>query len=153
MFLGAFFAIMLPIYIFIGLQPVPSADATSLPRLEVPSINLTTPVATLEVEDRQLTAPNTIAGVYYSAQNKSFIIGHSSTVFQQLDQVHVNDIFTFDDKTYQIQELKTLLKSDIDMDEILQNESEPTIIIMTCAGQPLANQDATHRLIITARQV
>ena len=32
MFLGAFFAIMLPIYIFIGLQPIPTANADSLPR-------------------------------------------------------------------------------------------------------------------------
>lgn len=150
LFLGAFFAIMLPIYIFIGLQPIPTANADSLPHLEIPSISLNTPVASLELTDHQLIAPETIAGVYKSAENKLFIIGHSSTVFKKLDRVKVGETFTYEGKTYQVQELKTLLKSDISMTEILQAEGQETIIIMTCAGSPLPNQDATHRLIVTA---
>lgn len=153
MFLISFFAIMLPIYIFIGLQPAPIADAASYPQLEISSINLKTPVANIEPTDRQLVAPSTIAGAYQSATNKTFIIGHSSTVFQKLDQIKVNDTFTYNNKTYIVQELKTLLKTDIDMTEILQSESKDTIIIMTCAGESLPNQDATHRLIISATLV
>jgi sortase (surface protein transpeptidase) len=36
------------------------------------------------------------------------------------------------------------------MNELLSDAPEKTVIIMTCAGDPLPNQDATHRLIITA---
>lgn len=150
MFLSSFFAIMLPIYIFIGLQPVPIANADSLPRLTISSIGLNTPVTTIELANRQLIAPDTIAGVYPSAENKLFIIGHSSTVFQKLDQVKVGDVFIYNNTTYQVKSLETLPKSDISMSQILQPEAEPTLIIMTCAGDPLPDQDATHRLIITA---
>ncbi len=153
MFLGAFFAIMLPIYIFIGLQPIPTVNAGSLPRLEIPSIKLNTPVASLELTNHQLIAPETIAGIYESTENKLFIIGHSSTVFKKLDRVKVSETFVYENQTYQVQELKTLPKSDIRMSEILQAEDQPTIILMTCAGTPLPNQDATHRLIITATLV
>lgn len=151
MFLGAFFAIMLPIYIFIGLQPIPTANADSLPRLDIASINLSTPVTTIELtDDRQLISPATIAGVYEAAENKLFVIGHSSTVFNELHRVKVNDIIEYNGKQYVIRELRTLQKSDINMRQVLQSETEPTIIIMTCAGTPLPNQDATHRLIVTA---
>lgn len=150
MFLGAFLSIMLPIYIFIGLQPALPADAASLPQLEISSINLKTPVAELTLTDRQLVAPATIAGVYTQAENKLFIIGHSSTVFKKLDQTHVDDLIIYNGKTYRIREMQTLLKADISMNQILQAEPEETLIIMTCAGEPLPNQDATHRLILTA---
>lgn len=150
MFVSAFFAIMLPVYLFIGLQPVPVANADALPRLEITSINLNTPVATVELTDRQLIAPDMIAGVYAGAENKLFIIGHSSTVFQKLDQVKVGETFTYDNVLYQVKSLETLPKADISMTNILKAEDEATIILMTCAGDPLPNQDATHRLIITA---
>lgn len=153
MFLSAFFAIMLPVYIFIGLQPIPNAEAASLPKLEIKSISLATPVAPIQLKDRRLIAPNHIAGIYSNAENKLFIIGHSSTVFKKLDQVHIGDTFSYNDITYRIQKLETIPKTEISMSEILQAESEPTIIIMTCAGEPLANQDATHRLIVTATKI
>lgn len=151
LFLGAFFAIMLPIYIFIGLQPIPIASADSLPHLTINSISLTTPVATVTLTDKhELIAPATIAGVYEAAENKLFIIGHSSTVFAKLDRAKVGDIITYDQHSYTIRELQTLQKSDINMSQILEATPQPTLIIMTCAGIPLPNQDATHRLIITA---
>ena len=42
-------------------------------------------------------------------------------------------------------------KAKIDMRDVLQAESNDTIVLMTCAGQDLGNKDATHRLIITAK--
>lgn len=150
LFLACFLTIMLPVFIFIGLQPIP-VDATSLPQLNIPSISLATPVSTVELADRQLIAPAAIAGVYYAAENKLFIIGHSSSVFKHLEQVQLGDNFIFDDKTYHIHDIKTLAKADISMKRLLQPEAEETIVIMTCAGEPLPEQDATHRLIITAR--
>lgn len=151
-FLGSFFAVMLPVFFFIGLQPIP-VDAASLPQLQMPSIELETPVATIELVDRQLEAPATIAGVYSQAENKLFIIGHSSTVFKNLHKLQINDTFTYDSKTYLVKQIETLAKPDISMNQILQAEAQETIVIMTCAGDPLPNQDATHRLIVTATLV
>lgn len=150
LFLAFFMVFMLPIYFYIGLQPAPIADAASYPQLEISSINLKTPVATLAITDRQLIAPATIAGAYQDVENKTFIIGHSSTVFKKLERVKVGETIIYNDQKYIVSELQTLLKADIDMREILQAEEQETIIIMTCAGEPLPNQDATHRLIITA---
>lgn len=150
MFLAAFLAIMLPIYIFIGLQPSIPADAASYPQLEISSIHLKSPVATLQLTaEHELIAPAAIAGVYTQAENKLFIIGHSSTVFKKLHQVQIGDAITYNGDEYTIKQLETLAKSDISMSEILQAELAPTLILMTCAGTPLPNQDATHRLIIT----
>lgn len=147
---AAFFMIMLPIYLFIGLQPAPFADAASYPILEIPTINLKTPVASVELVDRQLAVPATIAGIYQPFDNKLFIIGHSSTVFKNLNQLQLNHTFTYANETYHITDRTILQKSNISMNELLADTPEKTIIIMTCAGEPLPNQDATHRLIITA---
>ncbi len=152
-FLLSFLSLMLPIYLFIGLQPSIPAEAASYPTLEINSISLKTPVAPLVITNQQLYAPDTLAGAYSQSENKTFIIGHSSTVFKKLDQVHVDDTLTYSNKIYRIVELKTLQKADISMTEILQAESEDTIILMTCAGEPLPERDATHRLIITAKYV
>lgn len=151
LFLVAFITIMLPVYFFIGFQPSIPADAASYPQLEIPAIGLKSPVAHLELTaDHQLIAPAAIAGVYTQAQNKLFIIGHSSTVFKHLDDVQLADTFTYDDQTYRITDIQTLAKPDIDMRKILQAAKQETIVIMTCAGTPLPDQDATHRLIVTA---
>lgn len=150
MFLVAFLAVMIPIYVFIGLQPSVPVDAASYPQLEISSIQLKTPVASLQLTDHQLIAPAAIAGVYTQADNKLFVIGHSSTVFKKLHQVQVGDTIIYNHDTYTITELQTLAKADISMAEILQAAAEPTLVLMTCAGTPLPNQDATHRLIVTA---
>lgn len=147
---AAFFMIMLPIYLFIGLQPAPLVDAASYPSLEIPAINLKTPVTNVELIDHQLTVPATIAGIYQPFENKLFIIGHSSTVFQNLDQLKIGQTFSYDDQQFIITDHTILEKSAISMNDILKDVPEKTVIIMTCAGESLPNQDATHRLIITA---
>lgn len=149
-FVIGFFLIMLPIYLYIGFQPAASTEALGYPELAIPSISLTTPVQPIKLTDRQLIAPNTIAGAYNANPNKTFIIGHSSTVFQKLHNVNVGDAFSYNGKTYHIITSETVEKSAINMQEILAPSTKDTIIIMTCAGEPLPNQDATHRLIITA---
>lgn len=149
-FVAGFFMIMVPIYLYLGFLPASSLDYTNYPTLEIPTINLSTPVAKIELQDRELIAPATIAGVYQPHLNKLFIIGHSSTVFKNLHQISENALFSYENQTYQVQSISTLEKSAIDMKNILSPTEEKTIIIMTCAGTPLPNQDATHRLIITA---
>lgn len=146
-----FFMIMIPIYLFIGLQPTPLVDAASYPALEIPAINLKTPVASVELIDRQLAVPATIAGVYQPFENKLFIIGHSSTVFQNLDQLEVGQAFSYNGQHFLVTDRIILEKSAISMNALLSDAPDKTIIIMTCAGEPLPNQDATHRLIVTAK--
>lgn len=149
-FTVGFFLIMLPIYLYIGFQPVASIEALSYPELSIDSISLNTPVESITLTDRQLVSPDNIAGVYNANPGKTFIIGHSSTVFQNLYQVQIDDTFTYDDRTYRITKTEILEKSAINMQTILAPSVSDTIIIMTCAGEPLPNHDATHRFIVTA---
>ena len=149
-FVACFFLIMLPIYLYIGFQPVASTEALSYPTLKIDDISLSTPVEPLQLTDHQLIAPANIAGSYSSQPNKTLIIGHSSTVFRQLDQIRIGESLVYNEKTYRITKREILEKSAIDMTAILATSDVDTIIIMTCAGEPLPNQDATHRLIVTA---
>ncbi len=149
-FTTGFFAVMLPIYIFIGMQPASSINTEGLPTLVVPSIGLETPVSTLELTNQELIAPANIAGSYASAENKFFIIGHSSTVFRKLDRAEVGDVVDYDGAKYRIDKREILEKAQINMYDILAPSETPTLVIMTCAGENLPNQDATHRLILTA---
>lgn len=153
LFLSSFFAIMLPIYLFIGFQPAPIANASSLPKLEISSIALETPVTAVTLVEHEFVVPSHIAGYYTEAENKIFIMGHSSTVFKNLDEVSIGDQIVYRGEKYVIQNIETLPKAEISMSKILQAEEQPTIIMMTCAGNPLPNQDATHRLIVTATKV
>lgn len=152
-FLVAFFLIALPIYTYIGLQPASSIEASHYPKLKISSISLETPVATLELVDHQLIAPVSIAGSYQPNPTKTFIIGHSSTVFKNLSKLINDEKFIYNEKIYKIIKIETLTKEAVNMPKILAPTETETIILMTCAGEPLPNQDATHRLIITAERI
>ena len=145
-----FFTVALPVYIYLGFQPNIPADAASYPRLSIAAINLETPVEKLALEGRKLNVPDMIAGSYSSEPKKTLIVGHSSTVFEDLDQLEVGQELVYDDQRYSISGIEVLAKDDISMVEILSETAEDTIVLMTCAGESLPNQDATHRLIITA---
>jgi len=149
--LALFVSLVLPLYLYFGLQPNIPADAASYPRLVIPGIQLDTPVEELELEDRQLNVPDMIAGSYSSEPNKTLIVGHSSTVFEDLDQLEIGQELTYNDRNYEITYLEVLEKEKISMRKVLAGATEDTLILMTCAGESLPNQDATHRLIITAR--
>ena len=56
----------------------------------------------------------------------------------------------YDSKRYKISRIEILEKSEINMSQVLAGAPVDTIVLMTCAGESLPNQDATHRLIITA---
>ena len=149
--MALFVSLVLPLYLYFGLQPNIPADAASYPRLVIPGIQLDTPVEELELEDRQLNVPDMIAGSYSSEPNKTLIVGHSSTVFEDLDQLEIGQELTYNDRNYEITYLEVLAKEKISMRKVLAGATEDTLILMTCAGESLPNQDATHRLIITAR--
>lgn len=145
-----FFMIALPVYLYIGFQPNIPADAASYPRLLATDINLDTPVEKLSLDGRQLNVPDMIAGYYSSEQNKTLLVGHSSTVFEKLDQLKIGQDIEYDSKRYKISRIEILEKSEINMSQVLAGAPVDTIVLMTCAGESLPNQDATHRLIITA---
>lgn len=138
-------------YIAVGFKP--SAEASADNRLFIPAINLQTPVKTVTKNNNKLDVPDEIAGVYNEKHNKTLIIGHSTTVFKNLNNLHPGDAFTFDHENYLITEMVTVPKSSINMTDLLSAADEPTIIIMTCAGTPVSNTDTTHRLLVTAVQV
>lgn len=140
-------------YLFIGFRP---ADATAYEisnGLAIPSINLISGVTSLELKDRKLDTPSTIVGSYSNSMNKTFLIGHSSTVFQNLKSVKVGESIYYDDKEYKITEMQTLKKSDVDMGDVLKAEDVDTVVIMTCAGETISKTDATHRLLVTAVRI
>lgn len=150
-FFAMIFVVLLPIYFFIGFQPAASLDTANYPLLSIQDINLETPVQPLSLTaQHELIAPVNLAGSYQSNPNTTLIIGHSSTVFQNLHNISIGKQLTYANQTYRIVNVTTLPKDDINMSTLLESNALPTLILMTCAGDPLPNQDATHRLILTA---
>lgn len=147
---AGFFMIFLPLYFFFGFQPVNEVDAANYPELRIPSIELQAPVKPVAVHERQLEVPDTIAGSYSSHNNKTLLVGHSSTIFKNLHEVENGSLIIYNNHNYRVTKVETYPKTDISMSKILADAEVDTIIIMTCAGEPLPNQDATHRLLITA---
>ena len=146
-------------FITIGLQPVRSAEAVYAEEstyadatLEIPAINLSTPVMQSTMSDNILSVPEQIAASYSSSENKALIFGHSSTVFSNLKSISENDTITYRDKSYHVTNITEQEKSNINMADILAPADQDTIILMTCSGEkiPGTSGDHTHRLIITA---
>ena len=148
-----FYIVAFATYLILGLQPAEAIQYEISGSLSIPSIGLTSDVTSLELKDRKLDTPNTIVGSYDSSTNKTFLIGHSTTVFKNLNQVKAGDLVEYNGKKYRIVDTKTLEKADIDMKTLLAPEDHNTLVIMTCAGEILDHQDATHRFIVTALEV
>lgn len=140
-------------YLILGLQPAEAIQYEISGNLNIPSIGLNSDVTSLELKDHKLDTPNTIVGSYNASANKTFLIGHSTTVFKNLNQVKVGNLIEYNGKKYRITDTKTLAKEDIDMKTLLAQETHDTLVIMTCAGKILDHQDATHRFIVTALQI
>ena len=70
------------IFGYFGMQPH-NVEANSNLILEAPKISLKSAIKVLQLNnDYTLTAPDQIAGLYYAAENNTFIIGHSSNLWQ-----------------------------------------------------------------------
>ena len=140
-------------YLILGIQPAEATHYEISGNLNISSIGLNSDVTTLELKDHRLNTPDTIVGSYTKYDSKIFLIGHSSTVFKNLNQVKIGNTIEYNGKTYRITDTKTLAKSEIDMNALLAPETRNTLVIMTCAGEILENQDATHRFIVTALEI
>ena len=99
-------------YLIIGFVPAGATDYIVSARISIPAINLLSDVTTLEKDGRTLHTPDTIVGSYSESENKTLLIGHSSTVFKNLDEAEVGDAIWYNGHGYQIVEADTLLKSE-----------------------------------------
>lgn len=138
------------VYIIIGLQPAGATSYTVSSELNIPSIGLNTDVTELKLNHHQLDTPDNIVGSFTQFEHKTLLIGHSTSVFQNLHQVTLGSSITYDRQTYRITAIDIIPKSTISMSQLLAPTTKDTIVIMTCAGQLLGDGDATHRLIVTA---
>lgn len=129
---------------------VSDTNAATSDQLIISGINLNTAVENVELKGNELTSPENIAGAYNAARNKTLLIGHSTTVFKNLDQIDGDMIIEYRNKDYKITEMVLMKKEDISMFDLTRPAEEDTIILMTCAGKETSDKDFTHRLIITA---
>lgn len=146
----AVYVVALLVYMIIGLKPAGATEPIASKSLSIPSIGLKSDVVTLNLEDHRLKTPDTIVGSYSRSKNKTLLIGHSTTIFQELSDVKVGDVVIYNEKEYHISTTDVVEKTEIRMSRLLKSERKDTIVIMTCAGTLLEDGDATHRLIITA---
>ena len=141
------------VYVAIGLQPAEAKHYDVSGDILIPAIDLISDVTTLTLHDNKLDTPDTIVGEYSRNASKTFLIGHSSTVFKDLYKIKASDRIYYDNTEYKVVGLETLEKSEIDMNAVLAPAKKQTLVIMTCAGESLGNGDATHRLIVTAVKI
>lgn len=138
------------VYLVIGLQPAEATQYEVAAELDIPSINLTVDVTRLSLNENKLDTPDTIVGSYSRTENKTLLIGHSSTVFDNLKNVKLKDQVNYDGQSYRVVGIHKMEKAEVKMDDLLQRADKDTLVIMTCAGQLLDGGDATHRLVLTA---
>ena len=154
----AFYAVFIPTFIWIGFGEVKSEQTYAVEaqeateHLTIAKINLDAPVKKVKLDGTKLEVPEQIAGSYTPSENKTLLIGHSSTVFKNLDQLRVGDEIVFNNEQFTITNTEVLAKAEIEMSEVLKNEEVRTLVIMTCAGENIGGNDFSHRLIVTATQ-
>ena len=138
------------IYIIVGLQPAKATEYEKNGEIVIPSINLESDTVKLNLVGRKLETPDTLVGSFAQNENKTLLIGHSTTVFSNLGQIKLKDRIIYNGRDYFVRKIQTWKKELIDMGRLLRPEEKDTIVLMTCAGVLLGEGDATHRLIITA---
>ena len=144
------YLILFGAYLVIGAEPARANHYEISATLSAPSINLNSAVTTLSLNNGHLDTPDYIAGSFQNSANKTLIIGHSTTVFQNLDAIQAGDAIIYNDTVFRVASTSIVAKSDINMKKLLQGSSTETIVLMTCAGTDLGHGDATHRLLVTA---
>ena len=148
-------------YIIVGFWPSESSASEEIAmatedlsgQLIINSIGLSSPVKSVRLQDRTLEVPDKIVGSFSKNENKTFLFGHSSSVFENLKNVKFGDVVDYNDHSYKITNIEVREKSEISMVNILRAEEKDTLILMTCTGESLGNDDYSHRLIITAEVV
>ena len=148
--LALLYVVCFGIYLVVGLTPAEAAHYNVITEIKIPAIQLESEVAALKLENRRLETPAEIVGSFSRAENKTLLIGHASTVFNNLSEVEVGDEIFYDGKVYLVGKIETVPKEEVKMEELLDAAEVDTLVMMTCAGEDLGNGDSTNRLILTA---
>ncbi len=138
------------IYIVTGLQSAEAVNYQISTVLSIPAIDLKSDVTELSLNGRQLDTPDTIVGSYSQAENKTLLIGHSTTAFTKLHLAKLGDTIYYNDGAYRAVEILKLPRGQISMTKVLAGAEEETLILMTCAGTLYNDGDASHRLMVIA---
>lgn len=152
-FFTGLYIIFFATYFIVGLQPVEAVTYEISAELSIPSIDLYSDVTSLRLKERKLETPDEIVGSFRGGDHKTLLIGHSSSVFKNLNKVQLNEVIIYDEDSYVVKDIYIIPKDELYMADLLKAEEEDTIVIMTCAGEDLGDGDATHRLIVTAKKV
>lgn len=148
------YAVFLAVYIIVGLQPVSATSTTQIINtLSIPSIDLETNVAKLTLKDKELQIPDDIVGEFHTSKKNHLLLGHSTTIFRNLENLNIGDTIYYGNNQYIVSTEEIKDKDQVNMKDLLRNTGAEKITLMTCAGELLENQDATRRLIITAEKV
>lgn len=145
-------------FIYFGLQPATNPQEVyaaeseqAIATLSLDDEGIDIPVKPIKKTGKDLEVPEQIVGTYSVHENKTLLIGHSSTAFSNLKNLQINDMITYSGKTYTIKTIEEKEKQDISMKDILKSEDQDTIVLMTCSGKNIpGTTDYTHRLIVTA---
>ncbi len=139
------------ILLSLGLSPAEATAQYDISgSLFIPSIELSSDVASLTLDQNKLNTPDEIVGSFSNHDNKTLLIGHSSTVFNNLHDVTIGNVIIYNEHKYIVVDIDVLEKEAISMSKILKSEKENTLVLMTCAGEDYGNGDSSHRLILTA---
>ncbi|MBQ3470222.1 sortase [Candidatus Saccharibacteria bacterium] len=138
------------VYLLVGFMPAEAANYEISGKLLIPNAKIYSDVTTLSLENNELKTPDTIVGSFSRAENKTLLIGHSSTAFLNLHLAKIGDRVYYNKSIYYIHNKYTLDKAKVDMGDILRRAEKDTLILMTCAGESIGETDATKRLIIEA---
>ena len=150
-FTGLYF-VCFAVYLIFSFRIASAVDYEISTVLLIPDIGLKSGVTELELYDGKLNTPDAIVGSFSKTKNKTLLIGHSSTVFGDLEEVDNGSEIVYNNNIYYVVGFEVLAKADIDMNKLLSEAERDTLVIMTCAGESLGDKDATHRLILTAVQ-
>ena len=137
-------------YLLVGFMPAGATNYEISTQLSIPSAGIYSDVTKLSLENHELKTPDTIVGSFSRSDNKTLLIGHSSTVFENLGLAKVGDEIVYNSNIYYIYNIYTIDKSEVDMQQVLREAERDTLVLMTCAGEPIGETDATKRLIIEA---
>lgn len=149
---GGFFVVALPLW-FSGFSVFATTVGVPNAGVEIARIGLSSEVAPVELKNHRLETPEKVAGSYTNG-NKVFLYGHSTGVFAGLAQVAMGDIIAYGEgesrAVYRVEEVEILPVGEVNMAKLIADTPQKQLVLMTCAGERLADDDYTERLIIYA---
>ena len=132
-------------------EPVEAISYSISGKVSIPAISFESNVTKLKMENGRLNTPTDIVGSFNRYDNKTLLMGHSSTAFKGLENARIGQEISYNGHIYNIYSIEIAERDVIDMDELLKDEGVDTLILMTCTGRLYGNGDASHRLVIFAR--